>query len=63
MIRRQSPPPVQAVPRFLTVGETASLLRCSSRTILRRIAAGTLKARAEGNRYLIAQTDLDAYLS
>jgi excisionase family DNA binding protein len=38
--------------RLLTTSEVADLLRCSEKTILRRVQAGTLAAVREGGRYV-----------
>jgi excisionase family DNA binding protein len=54
-----APPPAL---KFFTVAEVAAILRCSSKTILRRIEVGKLKAKPDGGRYLIAKENLDGYL-
>lgn len=41
------------LPLFLTVDEAANTLRCSTKTIYRRIKANVLPAIREGGRYLI----------
>ncbi len=40
------------VPRLMTTSQVAIILRCSEKTILRRVQAGTLPAIKEGGRYL-----------
>jgi excisionase family DNA binding protein len=40
------------VPKLMTTSEIANVLRCSEKTILRRVQAGALPAIKEGGRYL-----------
>jgi excisionase family DNA binding protein len=54
-----APPPAF---EFFTVAEVAAILRCTSKTILRRIKAGKLKAKPDGGHYLIAKENLNGYL-
>ena len=48
--------------QFLTVAEVATLLRCSTKTIYRRVANGTLPALEEGGRFLFNIDDIRAVL-
>jgi len=51
------PPDCDTVPQtFLTVPEVAEILRCSKKTILRRVSAGKLPAVKDGGRYLFEAT-------
>lgn len=45
-----------------TVEEVARRLRVSEMTVIRRIAAGKLRARREGHVWRINERDLEAYL-
>jgi excisionase family DNA binding protein len=47
----------------MTVAEASSVLRCSTRTLRRRIAAGALPVVVDGRRALIRRCDLDAYIA
>lgn len=47
-------------PPWLTIGEAAEYLRCSSRTIERQLADGRLASTEIGRRRLIWRADLDA---
>ena len=47
---------------LLTVQETAALLRVSTVTVRRHIAAGRLKARRFGRRVRVERDDLDEFL-
>ena len=49
-------------PRLLTVAEVATLLRCSTKTIYRRVPNGTLPAIEEGGRFLFNIDDIRAVL-
>jgi|SRR6185437_10931576 len=48
-------------PEFLTLNEAAERLRCSSKTIRRRIKDGLIRATREGGRRLIAIEDFYVY--
>ncbi len=41
---------------FLTTSEVAGILRCSEKTILRRVSAGKLPSVKDGGRYLFEAT-------
>jgi hypothetical protein len=47
---------------FLTTADVATLLRCSEKTVRRRIAAGLIPARIEGGRLLIDPRDYYDYI-
>ncbi|MBD0328584.1 MAG: helix-turn-helix domain-containing protein [Thermoleophilia bacterium] len=49
-------------PEFLTVPETAELLRCSRQRVDNLLSAGRLPRVKDGGRTLIRRADLDAYL-
>lgn len=53
-------PAVVAVPALLSVATMAKLLDCSSRTVRRRIAEGSLPAVVDHGRVLIRGDDLRA---
>lgn len=53
-------PPIPGGLDLLTVAEVATLLRCSHKTIYRRVAAGALPAIAEGGRFLFDKADIRA---
>ena len=46
----------------LTLGEVAKRLRLSRMTVLRRIRAGKIRARREGDLWRIRESDLEAYI-
>lgn len=49
---------------LLTIDEVATILRCSTKTIRRRVSEGRLPSvRAASNRLLFRQSDLAAFLS
>ena len=48
---------------FLTVGEVATLLRCSKHTVLRYIRSERLKGYKDGGRHLIRKAHLEAYFA
>lgn len=49
-------------PDFFTTADLASLMRCSEKTVRRRIAAGHIPARIEGGRLLIDPRDYYDYI-
>ena len=49
-------------PELLSIADTARKLRCSERTVKRRIAAGELAAVKDGRLTRIRPTDIAAYL-
>jgi excisionase family DNA binding protein len=49
-------------PIFLTLKDAAIRLRCSPKTIRRRVKAGLIRATSEGGRKLIAIEDFYAYI-
>lgn len=49
-------------PDFLTVREVAGRLRCSDKTIRRRIASGRLRAIRHDGRLLVAVADYWSYV-
>jgi excisionase family DNA binding protein len=49
-------------PIFLTLKDAAIRLRCSPKTIRRRVKAGRIRATPEGGRKLIAIEDFYAYI-
>lgn len=51
-----------ALPNLLTVPEVAVILRCSIKTVYRRIRIGMLPAIEEGGRYLIDSDTIRAWL-
>jgi excisionase family DNA binding protein len=58
-----SPPAAEdAVPTLLTLAEVAETLRCSEKTIRRRIDAGTLPASKQGGRWLFEAAAIRAAL-
>lgn len=50
-------------PDFFTVADLAAKLRCSTKSIRRRIEAERIPARREGGRLLIARGDYYAYVA
>ena len=54
--------PVAADPDFLTLKDAAKRLRCSVKTMRRRIHSGLIRATPEGGRHLIAVEDFYGYL-
>jgi excisionase family DNA binding protein len=48
--------------RELTTQEVAERLRISWLSVIRRIQAGKLRARKEGNEWRIKESDLEAYI-
>jgi excisionase family DNA binding protein len=50
------------VPNLLTVAEVAELLRCSTKTIYRRVACGEIPAIQDGGRFLFNVVDIRALL-
>ncbi len=46
---------------WLTVKEVARRLGRSKETVRRRIHAGVIKARREGNRFIVLRSDLESY--
>ncbi len=53
----------QAEVEFLKVSEVAEKLKCSKRTVVRRIKEGTFSAVEEGGRYLIHAWSVSAHLA
>lgn len=53
--------PAAASP-LLTIGDAAALLRVSTRTVRRLVAAGELDAARVGRQVRLGQADLAAYL-
>ena len=51
------------LPRMFTVAETAEQLRVCTKTVVRLIARGRLRAQRVGSRYRIAEADIRAYLA
>lgn len=49
-------------PDFFTTADVATLMRCSEKTVRRRIAAGHIPARIEGGRLLIDPRDYYDYI-
>jgi excisionase family DNA binding protein len=48
--------------KLLTIEEAAAFLRCSVRTIKRRLAEGAIARYKVGNRCLIEQVEIEKYL-
>lgn len=48
---------------FLKVSEVAEKLKCSKRTVVRRIKEGTFSAVEEGGRYLIHAWSVSAHIA
>lgn len=48
---------------FLTLAEAAALLRCSTKTLRRRIHAGVIRCFWNGPRILFRRADLVSWLS
>jgi excisionase family DNA binding protein len=48
--------------RWLTVGEVAERLRCSARTVRRRITLGELTAFKFGGSVRVQESDLQAFI-
>jgi excisionase family DNA binding protein len=46
------------LPRLLTVEEVSDILRCSSKTIYRRVAKGELPAIRNGGRFLFTESEI-----
>jgi len=53
---------VDGLPNLLTVAEVAELLRCSPKTIYRRVTSGVLPAIEDGGRFLFNTADIRAVL-
>ncbi|HWD08379.1 MAG TPA: helix-turn-helix domain-containing protein [Actinomycetota bacterium] len=47
----------------LTVAQAARMMRVSNMTVYRLIRSGSLKALRVGNRYVVQEADVHAYLS
>ncbi len=47
---------------WLTVKDVARRLGRSKETVRRRIRAGEIKARREGNRFVVRESDLETYM-
>jgi excisionase family DNA binding protein len=52
----------QTTPEILTVGETASYLRCSRQAVYDRVHQGAIEPLRDGRRLLFRRLSLDAYL-
>ncbi|MGH2719302.1 MAG: helix-turn-helix domain-containing protein [Actinomycetota bacterium] len=50
-------------PLGLTVAQAARLMRVSNMTVYRLIRSGSLKALRVGNRYVLQEADVHAYLT
>jgi len=46
----------------LLVWEVAEILRLAPKTVRRKIQAGLIKGKLSGKAYLVAKTDLQAYI-
>ena len=55
-------PAVVSVPALLSVAQTGQILGCSTRTVRRRIADGSLPAVLEHDRTMIRADELRAYI-
>ncbi len=49
--------------KFLNTAEVAQILRCSEKTILRRVGAGKLPAIKDGGRYLFEAITIQTLLA
>ena len=47
---------------FLLVWEVAEILRIAPKTVRRKIREGLIKAQMSGKAYLVAKSDLQAYI-
>lgn len=56
------PGPVKRPQGLLTYAETAQLLRCSYRTVQRRVASGHLQVFRNGGRSFVTARSIRAYL-
>lgn len=54
--------PTAPDPEFLTLKDAARRLRCSVKTMRRRIRSGLIRATPEGGRHLISVDDFYGYL-
>jgi excisionase family DNA binding protein len=63
-MRGRNVTPLRAVPASvdLTIDETAALLHCSYRTVLRLLSARVIPSVKIGRRRMIRSADVDAYL-
>jgi excisionase family DNA binding protein len=52
----------QSMEPLLTTAEGAEILRCSTRTMLRRIQSGKLRAVQIGGRYLLRREDVAEFI-
>ena len=55
-------PPSSLVPALLTLPEAAETLRCSVRTVQRRIAAGELRAYRDGRLVRVPAEEIRRYV-
>lgn len=62
MVNSEIAAAVDGLPNLLTVAEVAELLRCSPKTIYRRVANGALPAIEDGGRFLFDVRDIRAAL-
>lgn len=55
----------EALPEFeyITVDEAADLMRCSAKTVRRRIARRELRSYKVGGKRLVRREDADAYIA
>jgi excisionase family DNA binding protein len=61
--RPRSPDDDADPPAGLTVAQVARIMRVSSMSVYRLIRSGSLNAQRVGNRYLVQEADVHAYLS
>lgn len=47
---------------FLLIEEVAEILKCSVKSVRRRIEAGLIRSFKEGGRICVLKTELEAYL-
>lgn len=50
------------MPEYMKIPEVAALLRCNPRSVYEWLRLGKLPAGRAGNRWLITQADIDAFL-
>jgi len=54
--------PVQGSPKLLTQSDVADILRCSPKTVGRRIASGDLPVLRDGRMVRVRLEDLERYI-